>query len=98
MAWFLVGISALVTALSYIAIQHSDNKKKANGKIETAGGSNLPALVVIFLVTLIASYWMYGLMDGNGTQRSGGTLSDSAYEAKLVSQIPHDCINGAPPF
>ena len=62
-------------------------------------------LAVIFLVSLIAAYWMNGIIEGGGVKGLAGgafagaqRLSDTAYEANLVSRIPHSCLIGVPPF
>jgi len=113
MLW-LVGVSALVTALSYLAIQHFESKKQPQDG-HASQGSDIPVLVVIFLVSLIAAYWINGFMEGSGSgsggvrigggagggggaRGNGGGISDAAYEASLVARIPHGCLTGAPPF
>ena len=95
MIW-LLGVSALITSVSYVAIQHSQSKERQYGEPPP---NNVPVLLVIFLVSLIAAYWMNGMFEGDGLGRvMKGGMSNSAYEDSLVSRIPGECFTGAPPF
>ena len=92
----LLGVSAFVTALSFLAIQHSQSKEP-----HIPPPNNIPILSVVFMVTLILSYWVNGILEGTGPEWKAGSkldISDASYESNLVSRIPDNCFIGSPPF
>lgn len=104
----LLSISTIITGVSFLFLQHSNRQTLYEQDGQSASqNSNIPTLVVIFLVSLIASYWINGMFEGNVTKvggvftktnGGGASISDFAYENGLVSRIHDNCITGAPPF
>jgi len=99
----LLFISAVVTFISYLAVQHHSSQRM-NGRHGAPGpapqDNNVPLLFVIFLVTLIGGHWVSGWMSGEGGSLIGGGGSSSAHEDLLVKTIPSgiECHVGPVPF
>jgi|APGre2960657404_1045060.scaffolds.fasta_scaffold00009_11 hypothetical protein len=87
----LLGVSSIVTGVTYLIIQHSQSKNE-----HEPPANNIPVLVVVFLVTLIGTFWMNGIFGGDGTSRA--PFNVSMYEDSLVARIPDNCLTGVPPF
>lgn len=94
----LIAISAIVTLLSYLAIQHQSSKQHGQEQ-----QNNAPLLFVIFLVTLIGGHWIAGWMGGPGKSLIGGGIlggGATSHEDALVQTLPNglECLVGPAPF
>jgi len=86
----------VITALSFIAIQHVQSKKPQRPDEP----SPYLVLFIVFLVSLVSLHWLSGMIDEKVGSRSSGVGGGGGYdyEKALISGIKEECFVGPAPF